>query len=210
MYSKWWGFLVALVVAATVHAEGITVAVVDLELIGDVSPSVGQAFSEILRTQLTALDEYEVVERGQLEKILEEQQFVSDEAVNESGAAQLGKLVGAYYVITGSIVKSANEHIINLRFVNVSKGTAELAHTITIEENEGLAEACERLVHEISEKVRKKRLGIGEKIDISPPESPPVPADTTTESTDTSAIDRVVKISVAVIGVTAVLILLTL
>ena len=203
MCFKWWKSFFAFIIPGMVYAQSITVAVVDLELIGDVSPSVGKAFSEILRTQLTALDEYEVVERAQLEKVLEEQRFASGDSVDESSAAQLGKMVGAHYVITGSIVKSDDDYIINLRFVNVSKGTAELAHSIEMKEGEGLAQACERLVQEISKKAKKGKLESKEKITLSPSKSPD-----TTKSSD--PIESVVKISAAIICLTALILLVAL
>jgi curli biogenesis system outer membrane secretion channel CsgG len=82
------------------------VAVIDFESIGD-DPNIGRGVTEIVRTELIKTGSYEVVERALLNKIIEEQRFQLSDLVDPSKAVELGKLLGADLILTGSV---ANWH----------------------------------------------------------------------------------------------------
>ena len=131
-----------------------TVAVVDFQLIGGVSHTWGEGFTEVFRTQLAEQKDYKVVERAQLQKVLEEQELSSSTLVDENSAAKFGKILGANYVVTGSVISQETGNIINVRFINVEKGTVELARSIEVAEGEGLNQICKRIVQEISDNLK--------------------------------------------------------
>lgn len=131
-----------------------TVAVVDFQLIGGVSYTWAEAFTEVFRTQLAERKEYKVVERAQLQEVLKEQKLSSSSLVDENSAAEFGKILGANYVVTGSVVQQETENIINVRFINVEKGTVELARSVAVEEGEGLQQICTKIIDEMSSKLK--------------------------------------------------------
>ncbi|MCK4416689.1 MAG: hypothetical protein KAV99_00790 [Candidatus Latescibacteria bacterium] len=107
----------------------IRVAVIDFESIGD-APHIGRAVTEIVRIELMKTGKYEVVKRTLLNKILEEQKFQLSDRVDPSTAVQLGKVVGADLILTGSVAKIGSSYTINARFIDIKTGTAKKTKTI--------------------------------------------------------------------------------
>ncbi len=124
--------LVAMVLGITFTAETAfctRVAVIDFESIGD-DPNIGRGVTEIVRTELIKTGNYEVVERALLNKIIEEQRFQLSDLVDPSKAVELGKLLGADLILTGSVVKIGTSYTINARFIDVKTGMAKRAEAI--------------------------------------------------------------------------------
>ena len=115
------GGLFALVVSSVGHAESPTVAVFDFE-IGTtesveitVSDDSGSSSSEVEKTaqtslltnkiitELTQSGTVSVVEREKMNKIMEEAQLSEQDLTQAGSAQELGKLLGADYMIFGSI-----------------------------------------------------------------------------------------------------------
>ncbi|MFH1009567.1 MAG: CsgG/HfaB family protein [Candidatus Latescibacterota bacterium] len=105
------------------------VAVIDFESIGD-DPNIGRGVTEIVRTELIKTGNYEVVERALLNKIIEEQRFQLSDLVDPTKAVELGKLLGADLILTGSVVKIGTSYTINARFIDVKTGMAKKAEAI--------------------------------------------------------------------------------
>jgi TolB-like protein len=109
--------------------DKIKVAVLDFESI-QAPPDLGRGVAEILRTELIELGTYTMVERGKVEEILKEQAFQLTGAVDSKTAAKIGELVGAKFVITGSIVKMKATYTINARLINVETGIAKVGDNV--------------------------------------------------------------------------------
>mgnify|MGYP001333885078 CR=1 FL=1 len=107
----------------------IKVAVLDFESI-QAPPDLGRGVAEILRTELIELGTYTMIERGKVEEILKEQAFQLTGAVDSKTAAKIGELVGAKFVITGSIVKTNVTYTINARLIDVETGIAKVGENI--------------------------------------------------------------------------------
>lgn len=142
-------------VSLYLSAKPITVAVFKLKLIGDISPVIGDAITEILSTQLAGIEGISVVERSLLNKVLEEQKFTFSTLFDESTASKVGKLVGAEYVLTGSIIRSDNGYIMNARLINVETGTVKFAESIEIPGDEKITDACKRIAYGLSKQIKK-------------------------------------------------------
>ncbi len=110
------------------HA-GEKVAVLDFKSI--LAPEdLGIAVAEILRTELVGLGDYTVIERGMLEQVMQEQSLQLTGAVDSETAVEIGKLVGAKLVVTGSIVKTGSVYTINARFIDVETSIAKVGQNI--------------------------------------------------------------------------------
>lgn len=148
------GLVLALAFAtAPAHAQGKPrIAVVGFEnnttsqLWGD---RLGEAAADELTTQLVKSGEFTVLERAQIQKILDEQHAGQSGAIDPATAAQIGKVLGAQVVLLGSITQfsvdersggigrlSASyaeaESMLDVRVVNVN--TAEI---LTVAEGQG-------------------------------------------------------------------------
>ena len=66
---------------------------------------VGHGASDMLITALVKSKKYDVYERDKLNAIMREQKLQMSGAVDMSTAVQMGKLVGAKYIITGAVTE---------------------------------------------------------------------------------------------------------
>ena len=71
--------------------------------------NLGAAAADELTTQLFKTEQFSVVERAQLEAILDEQDLGASGRVSASTAAEIGKLLGAQLILTGSITQFSIE-----------------------------------------------------------------------------------------------------
>ena len=102
-----------------------TVAVFDFTA-NSVSASVVQTLSDRLRIELTAYPDLYVLERSRIDAVLEEQAIQLSGCVDEC-LVEVGKLLGATSIITGSIGKVGDYYTINARKINATTGKLENA-----------------------------------------------------------------------------------
>jgi hypothetical protein len=125
------------------------------------SEELGVAVAEILRTELGELGEYTVIERGMLKQLLEEQTLQMSGTIDSETAVEIGKLVGANIVVTGSIVKTGDVYTINSRFIDVETGIVQSGKNIR-----GQGESqISHMVHELALMITGKT-GTDEKQDL--------------------------------------------
>jgi TolB-like protein len=107
-----------------------SVAVLDFESIGS-EEFLGRGVSEIMRTELVGTKKFRVVERSQMKKALEEQKLHLTGIIDDKTAVEVGKLVGADFIVVGSVVKIGNSYTINSRMIDVKTGEAKLGRNVT-------------------------------------------------------------------------------
>ncbi len=135
----------------SVFADGDVIAVLDFKsLLAD--EELGVAVAEILRTELASLGDYTVIERGMLEQILEEQALQSSGAIDSETAAEIGKLLGANLVVTGSIVKTGDVYTINSRFIDIETGIIKTGQNIRGEGDNEISNLVRQLALEITDR----------------------------------------------------------
>jgi len=121
------------------------VAVLDFESIPP-NQNLARSVSEILRTELVNLKNYEVVERASLQKILTEQKLQLSDALDEKNAVRVGKLAGTQVVVIGSIVKIGQTYTLNSRFIDVETGIAREGKSLRCENENNISSLCHQLV----------------------------------------------------------------
>jgi len=86
---------------------------------------VGRELAGMLSNELAATKSFRVLDRTKTEKVLEEQNFAASGRVSGSQGAKMGKMLGAQYLITGT-VSSYEENVSNtgggISFGGVSVG----------------------------------------------------------------------------------------
>jgi len=118
-------------VAAAVYADQKpTVAVLDFESIGS-EEHLGKAVSEIMRTELIGTHQFRVVERAQINKAISEQKLQKSGMIDDRSAVELGKFLGADWIIIGSVVKIGTAYTINSRMIDTKTGEARLGKNVT-------------------------------------------------------------------------------
>jgi len=114
----------AAVRAAPAQAQDLpTVAVLDFTsfMMGDGGAAVnlGKAITAMLVTEFSNREGIQVIERAQLNDMLREQDLVLSGRVDESSAIEIGKLLGAQYVLLGQASSIVDNLRMDIRAVDV-------------------------------------------------------------------------------------------
>lgn len=120
--------LAALVAPATLQAAGPVMAVNDFtnNVTGIYwwTGGVGRDLAGMLTNELASMGAFQMVERSRLDAILDEQDLGASGRVSSSTAAEIGKMVGAQYLVTGTVTafEQSSKKGGGLRFRGVSVG----------------------------------------------------------------------------------------
>ncbi len=82
----------------------------------------GFAVSELMAHRFVANRDFEVVERGEVGRVLSEQRFQASGAVDSDTAVKLGKILGAGTILVGNLQKVDGMYQVNARLVNAETG----------------------------------------------------------------------------------------
>ena len=107
-----------------------SVAVLDFEARG-LPIYEAETLTERLRSEISNTNAVRLTDRKLLEKILEEQGLQQSGCTTDECTAEVGQLLGAQYMINGSIGKLGNTYTIDAKMVSVTTGAAERAKTVT-------------------------------------------------------------------------------
>ena len=102
-----------------------TIAVFDF-IGNDINNNTARTLSDRLRIELVKYNFINVLERNRIDAILEEQAIQMSGCVDEC-LVEVGKLLGATSIITGSIGKVGDYYTINARKINATTGKLENA-----------------------------------------------------------------------------------
>lgn len=107
-----------------------TVAVMNFESVGS-EEHLGKAVAEIMRTELINTGRFRVLERSQLDRALSEQKLQQTGIIDDKSVVELGKMLGANFIIIGSVVKIGTAYTINSRMIDIKTGEATLGKNVT-------------------------------------------------------------------------------
>lgn len=98
-----------------------TIAILDFVGMG-ISNSEALTLSIRFGTQLVKLGRYKVIERNQVKRIIQEQDFQLTGCVASDCAVEIGQLIGAQQMIAGSVGKVGTVYTIDLKIIDVETG----------------------------------------------------------------------------------------
>ena len=101
------------------------IAVFDLEVKGKVDKDVSHPISESIRNEIVRTGKYEVIDRGNMNKILGEQKFQLSGCAAGECIVEAGQLLGVGKIITGSISLIGSTYYLSLSLINVESGEVE-------------------------------------------------------------------------------------
>jgi formylglycine-generating enzyme len=93
-----------------------------------------QKVIDLLSVALTQDGSFQVVDRENLQLILEEQKLNMEDFIDEQQAKRMGELYGVDAFIYGSISSRQDRHIASLKLLNIYSGVIEWAKTIRLNE----------------------------------------------------------------------------
>ena len=129
--SRYVVFISALFVSLLGAQEGPpAVAVLDFEPNG-IPDYEAETLTERLRSEIANTKAVRLTDRKLLEKILQEQGLQQSGCTTDECAAEVGQLLGAQFMISGSIGKLGDTFTIDAKMVSVTTGAAERTKTAT-------------------------------------------------------------------------------
>jgi len=133
------------------------VAIIDFEGI-NVSKEEASALTKRLTSELVDLREFIVVERSEMRKLLDEQKFQHTGCVDMICAVEMGRIIGAQYMILSSVSKIGRIHSLDSRLISVA--TSESYNSARYTTKNGIENLFEygirSIAHEISDKAIPK------------------------------------------------------
>jgi TolB-like protein len=116
---------VGLGVSAPVHGQADVprVAVLDFSSFmmgeGGASVNLGKAIAAMLVTEFSSRDGIQVIERQQLNALLDEQDLGVSGRLYEEDAVEIGRLLGVQYVLLGQVTSNVDQLRMDIRAVDV-------------------------------------------------------------------------------------------
>ena len=98
------------------------IAIKDFEVIMGRNKEVGKYVQEDITTALVNSGQFNVVERLKLQSVLDELKLSQLGLTDPDGAKQVGKLLGADVILTGTLAATGDEWNVNLRLINTESG----------------------------------------------------------------------------------------
>ena len=126
--------------------EKMKVAVLDFTSAAKNQKELATAVADTLQTKLISLGSFTIIVRGEsLQKVMEELAFQQTGVVDEQTAVEVGKQLGARYVITGSLSKPGSFYNVNAILIDVETGTAINAASMNAKQQEDVLEQVPEL-----------------------------------------------------------------
>ena len=129
------------------------IAVLDFTLQGEgfETEDMGAIVAEWFITAFVKAGRFDVVERGMISKIVEEQKLSMSGILDDTTATKIGKLLGVETIISGSVLKLQNILEINARIIDVETASIKAAENV----KSSAAIRLQDLVVQMSEKIIK-------------------------------------------------------
>ena len=119
------GLLAATATTASAQ-QAPTVGVLDLGAFSvtlEDASAVGRGLAAMITTELAERPEVRIVDRQQIEEVLRRQQVsVGATGVSDDAAMQIGRLIGAHYIVTGNAALDPRRARLDLRLIDVETG----------------------------------------------------------------------------------------
>ena len=114
--------LLLLLIVGVVFAREY-IAVIDFEGIG-ISNDEARVLTQRLTSELINIGVFQVLERSEMKRLLDEQKFQYSGCVDLKCAVELGKMLGAKYMVVGTISKVGRTFTVDSRLIYVESGEA--------------------------------------------------------------------------------------
>jgi TolB-like protein len=124
------------------------IAVLELSPV-KVAPDLAIGVTDLVVTELVNCGEFEVLERMQVVKILNEQGFQQTGVTDTTKAIEAGKLLNTESVLIGTLQQFNSSLVINVKIVEVSTGKILFADKAVADNNDKLIDASSNLVNSL-------------------------------------------------------------
>jgi TolB-like protein len=109
-----------------------------------------ETISEMMVTALAQTNRYRLMERTQLDKVLDEQALGQSGALEQQTAVEVGKLIGVNVVLVGSVSKLDDRFELDARIIDAGSGEIRQAANSSVKDEEKLREAVNELAKKLT------------------------------------------------------------
>ncbi len=140
--------LAALIEKAIPAGKPVKVAIAPFTNLGPTAheKKLGDIASELLVTRLTGKENITIIERAQLNQVLDELKLSMLGLTEGSNAEQVGKLLGAEAMIVGSVSEVGDQFAITARHVDVGSGKVIFAREVRVPQANTIALSSQYIV----------------------------------------------------------------
>jgi TolB-like protein len=118
----------------TVKKAPIHVNIMPFEARAGVTPGEAESVGELFSAELQKTGRFTVIERKQINALLQEQGFQASQSGND-GYVKAAKVLAVHWFFTGSIGKLGDNFIVNIKMINVETADVRLATTKTYDDD---------------------------------------------------------------------------
>jgi len=117
-----------------IKGERVKIGIIEFQSLNEEAKkdNLGKIVSEMLTTSFVNSESFKIIEREQLQKVIQEFQLSQSGIIDTSYAKQIGKITGADAIVTGSVTKIGNDLRLDARIIDVESGII-----LTAEKSEG-------------------------------------------------------------------------
>jgi len=128
-----------------------SVVVANFQIAGEIDTALAKMINVYILNYFIETGKYRVVERLQLAKLLKEMRLSASDLVDSRNVIKIGKLLSAYGILVGSILRYGDDLVISARLVETQTGTITKTakERFNIYSAEVLEGACRSLVNKI-------------------------------------------------------------
>ena len=142
--------IVIFVYPSSLHCESrATLAVLDFTFTG-LAEAEAILIVDYLNTQITESGNFKVLDRGQRETILAEQEFSLSDCADETCQIEAGKLLSADFIVVGSIGRVGETYLFNIRRVNVATSETVRTASATYDTLDRIIADCKAIAEKIT------------------------------------------------------------
>ncbi len=143
--------LLVLACMTCTFANLINIAVHDLTPVG-LSGDDAILITERLRTEIVQSELFDVMERSEMDLIVQEMEFQQSGACDESAClVELGQILGVEKIISGTVGKIGELYTISLKLIDVE--TARIERSVSVDNSESVENFYTTSIREISQKI---------------------------------------------------------
>lgn len=132
--------------------KNMRIAVLELTPL-KVAPDLATGVTDLIVTELVNCGEFEVLERMQVIKILNEQGFQQTGVTDTTKAIEAGKLLNTDTVMVGTLQQFNKSLVVNVKIVDVATGKILFADKQVAEKDDKLIEASSLLVSSLVSRI---------------------------------------------------------
>lgn len=117
---------------------------------------VTNAVTDVIRTEFANYGNFEVVERGQLDKVIEEQELQLTGLTSGKNAVKIGQILSVRKIIIGEISSYGKRNVITLRVVDTQSGVAIASARKSASSVDDLEKTAVEISQELAKRIVQK------------------------------------------------------